>query len=99
VWSKIEQKLGFLNLHSEGSKMFRYFFFLSSSDYTILDNDFYLISTKISEGGSRGRGAGFCQGHSHSSYNTNVSAMISNKMQLEPNSWQFIWLNYRQVKQ
>jgi len=27
VWSKIEQKLGFLNLHSEGSKMFRYFFF------------------------------------------------------------------------
>jgi hypothetical protein len=25
-------------------------------------------------------GAGVCQGHSHSSYNTNVSAMISNKM-------------------
>jgi len=49
---------------------------------------FYFISTKISakwgeQGhGVKGRGGfgGLEGGHSHSSYNTNVSAMISNKM-------------------
>ena len=59
--AKIESKIGLFEL-AYGSKLFRYFFFLSSSDYTILDNDFYLISTKISEGGSRGRGAGYLSG-------------------------------------
>jgi len=43
-----------------------------------------MISTwsllKLAKGGVGGGGQGICQGHSHSSYNTNVSAMISNKM-------------------
>jgi len=59
--SKSKQKLVFFwaCIMNEGSKRSDIFFSFSSSDYTILDNDFYLISTKISEGGNRGAVRGF----------------------------------------
>ena len=54
-----------------------FFFFFTSSDYIHKDNEFYLKSTKISEEEFFWEGVtGVWKGHSHSSYNTNISEWL-----------------------
>ena len=54
-----------------------FFFFFTSSDYIHEDNEFYVKSTNISEEEFFWKGVtGVWKGHSHSSYNTNISEWL-----------------------